>query len=601
MSSSRSCGALVRRFSVAALVLSVACGVAALQRIASGQETTDDEEAARLVNEALEREAQGDSAGRQKLLDEAIRRFPEFAPARWQSGQIKEDGAWRDIEAVRRAAAERPTLLEYYKRREEAGSTVAAQLRLARWCERNGLDAQRRAHLSTILTVDPGHAVARRELGYIQVAREWILKDSYAERQKNLEARRESFEHWQPIVAELNAGLKSSNAEKRAVALQRLQGIADPAAADALEWAFSGEKIEIAAPVLEVLSRLEGQPAATSLGHFAAFSASNDVRLAAIAHLEKRNLNQSVPPLLDLLSTQIEARIEHATTAEGEFYVRHLFYREGSNSQYFFVSDFNYIPNSKLKMGALARPSNIAFGRLWHYLAHVKMDREIGAEQVAVGQANDSIVEINAAVIWVLERLLKAELGDDPYTWWQYWYTYGGAAPADGKKVVAHFKRKSESVAHPSCEAVHGVWIHTERGEIPIEDLRVGDRALAQNPDTGEVALQPVLFVSNTADAREVVTLRVAGNSIDATPAQRYWVVGRGWIAAAELKAGDLIHGLHGAARVESVEEGKRAKTTHVVIDGWQNVFLGRSALLGGDHAGRPPNGRPLPGMKPLP
>lgn len=584
----------------AVLPRTIALTVLVLAGSAQAQQTAEDYEAGRLVSEALQREAQGDSAGRQDFLDEAIRRFPDFAPARWHAGQLLQDGEWRDLDAVRRAAAESPTLLEYYMRRDKAPTTVAAQLQLARWCQRNHLDAERRAHLTSVLTVDPGHAVARRELGFIRASGEWILTEDLARREKELTARRAAFEHWQPIIAEIRTGLRSADESKRTQTLERLHAVTGAETVDALEWGFATEELATAAPALEALAQTAGPEASALLGRFAAFSHSNEVRLAALSHLVTRPLDESVSPLLELLSTQIEDRIDYLTSPTGQLYVRHLFYREGANRRHYFVSDFDYAPDSKLQHAASRESGSNYLARINHYLGHVKMERDLGAEQRALEQQNESIAEVNARVIWVLARLLKTDLGDDPYAWWEHWYGYPDTA-GNGKTIEARFQRKRESVSYPTCEAVHGVSIHTERGAIPIEEVRVGDRAFAQDPETGELALQPVLFVSHTTDAREVVTMRVAGNSVDASPAQRFWVVGRGWVAASELKPGDRLHGLHGASRVESVEVGKRAKTTHLVIGGARNAFLGKDAMLGGDHSSRPPGQQPIPGMGSLP
>ncbi|MBX3413018.1 MAG: hypothetical protein KF708_10050 [Pirellulales bacterium] len=577
------------------------CGLSWLVLPAAvAQQTSDELEAARLVDEALSHEVQGDEAGRRQLLDEAIRRFPDFAPARWQAGFVRQEGGWLDLKHARGSAAENPTLLEYYRRRDASAATVAAQLQLARWCERHGLEAQRKAHLTSVLTLDPGHAVARRELGYLRIGGNWIRQSGLAEQKKELEARRRAFERWQPIAVAIRTGLKSPEPSKRTKALDQLRGIQEASAIEALEWTFAGDELNLVQPVLDVCMQLEGPVVSASLGRFAAFSPSMDVRLAAAAHLARRSERETVPPLLDLLSTQIEDRIDYMVSPVGRLYVRHLFYREGSNSRYFFVSDLDYYPQAKLESAARSEVGNNLAMRFNHYLAHGKMERDLGAEQQAVARANESIAEINSRVIWVLQRLLKADLGHDPYAWWQAWYG-AYSTPRGEKQIHATFQRKQESVACPTCEAAFGAKIQTERGAIPIEELLVGDRALSQNPATGELTFQPVLFVSHTADAHEVVTLRIAENELDATPIQRFWVVGRGWIAAADLKPGDRIHGLHGSSRVESVSAGKQAKTTHVVIDGAQNAFLGPGALLGGDHARRETEEQPLPGLKKSP
>src|SRR5262245_23429928 len=53
-----------------------------------------------LVQAALDAELAGDAVKRAALLDQAIAADPDFAPARWQSGQVKFDGSWRRVDEV---------------------------------------------------------------------------------------------------------------------------------------------------------------------------------------------------------------------------------------------------------------------------------------------------------------------------------------------------------------------------------------------------------------------------------------------------------------------------------------------------------------------
>ena len=47
-----------------------------------------------------------------------------------------------------------------------------------------------------------------------------------------------------------------------------------------------------------------------------------------------------------------------------------------------------------------------------------------------------------------------------------------------------------------------GTMVWTETGQVPIESIQAGDRVVAQNPTTGEVALKPV--ISSTPAVRSV-------------------------------------------------------------------------------------------------
>lgn len=47
-----------------------------------------------LVTQALQAELDGRMAEREDLLQQAIKLDPNFAPARWQLGQVRVDGNW---------------------------------------------------------------------------------------------------------------------------------------------------------------------------------------------------------------------------------------------------------------------------------------------------------------------------------------------------------------------------------------------------------------------------------------------------------------------------------------------------------------------------
>src|ERR1044072_958465 len=78
---------------------SLCCGVIALAANACcvralATDTTNVTTAERLVADALRAEVAGQGDQRTALLDEAVGVAPDFAPARWQSGQIERDGRW---------------------------------------------------------------------------------------------------------------------------------------------------------------------------------------------------------------------------------------------------------------------------------------------------------------------------------------------------------------------------------------------------------------------------------------------------------------------------------------------------------------------------
>ncbi len=92
-------------------------------------------------------------------------------------------------------------------------------------------------------------------------------------------------------------------------------------------------------------------------------------------------------------------------------------------------------------------------------------------------------------------------------------------------------------------------------GDKPIENIKVGDKVYSQNVDTGEKGYKEVknVFVKETST---LVHLEVDGIKIDATETHPFWVEGKGWVEAGELKAGDKV----------TLETGKKARVESVTI-----------------------------------
>ncbi len=87
---------------------------------------------------------------------------------------------------------------------------------------------------------------------------------------------------------------------------------------------------------------------------------------------------------------------------------------------------------------------------------------------------------------------------------------------------------------------VAGTEVLTSEGLVPIEEIKVGDLVWAENPETGEKELKPVvqLFVSET---NELVHLVIDNDDIFVTPEHPFYVLDKGWVNTIELEPGDKI------------------------------------------------------------
>jgi hypothetical protein len=97
------------------------------------------------------------------------------------------------------AAAPSPALwAEYDARKASTGKNADAEVRLALWCEANGLRAQRHQHLARAVLIEPGHVLARGLLGLVAHHGRWAEAEAVA-RAEQEEARQNA------ALAEYNA------------------------------------------------------------------------------------------------------------------------------------------------------------------------------------------------------------------------------------------------------------------------------------------------------------------------------------------------------------------------------------------------------------
>ncbi|HBL85010.1 MAG TPA: hypothetical protein DDZ99_08975, partial [Clostridiales bacterium] len=97
----------------------------------------------------------------------------------------------------------------------------------------------------------------------------------------------------------------------------------------------------------------------------------------------------------------------------------------------------------------------------------------------------------------------------------------------------------------PVCNAIDqcfvaGTLASTEDGNKPIEEIKAGDLVWSENPETGEKALKRVVqtFINETD---VLVHVFIGEQEIITTEEHPFWVEGKGWVGAAELKIGDIV------------------------------------------------------------
>ena len=117
----------------------------------------------------------------------------------------------------------------------------------------------------------------------------------------------------------------------------------------------------------------------------------------------------------------------------------------------------------------------------------------------------------------------------------------------------------------PKACVVAGTAIAAAAGYVAIETLKPGDLVWAWDEETGDVALKPVkqLFIN---ESDELIHLTVNGEEITTTPTHPFYVAHKGWYAAVDLRAGDILVLVNG-------EYVTLEKTQHEILEAPITVY----------------------------
>lgn len=115
-----------------------------------------------------------------------------------------------------------------------------------------------------------------------------------------------------------------------------------------------------------------------------------------------------------------------------------------------------------------------------------------------------------------------------------------------GHQYLLHgFEARGEKLAPQDACFIAGTLVASEKGLIPIEEVRVGDFVWSADSDSGRVSLQQV-HETFCREAIEIVELGIGGEIIRTTEEHPFWVPGKGWTPAGELECGTALLDIHG-------------------------------------------------------
>ncbi|SFH56832.1 intein N-terminal splicing region [Pseudobutyrivibrio sp. OR37] len=134
----------------------------------------------------------------------------------------------------------------------------------------------------------------------------------------------------------------------------------------------------------------------------------------------------------------------------------------------------------------------------------------------------------------------------------------------------------------PYC-FVAGTLVCTIDGEVPIEDIEVGDYVLAENPETGEIDYKPVLETYEH-DTYDVVYLTIDGEEFTTTEGHPFYVEGRGFVKAAELRYSDNLldsEGKHLHLEYKEIVHLEEPVTVYnFAVEDYHTYFIGENKVF---------------------
>jgi hypothetical protein len=131
---------------------------------------------------------------------------------------------------------------------------------------------------------------------------------------------------------------------------------------------------------------------------------------------------------------------------------------------------------------------------------------------------------------------------------------------------------------------------------VPIETIEVGDRVLAQDVETGELAYKPVMRTT-LRPPNELRALRFNGETIVSTPGHRFWCCGSGWVKSGDLESQSRLHTVTGNTPVRTAKKGETAETYNLEVADFHTYFVGKTGLLCQDVLSRRGTDKVVPGM----
>ncbi|MEK6643999.1 MAG: HEAT repeat domain-containing protein [Planctomycetota bacterium] len=221
----------------------------------------------------------------------------------------------------------------YAEELKKHGDTVSGHFEMACWCDYQGMKSEQMKHLKRVIELDPDHAVARKELGYVRKGGDWVKAVSPKaptdeERENRRRAKeqetviRKKVTEWHIKIraieqGRLNPARNGANRSPFVDGRQQIMAIRDPFAIGPLAEVLSRGDVPSRRLLVESLARFEQDEAAMNLVVLALLDPDDDIRAKAADSLATRKDARIAEAVRRAMYSEKEWTIRTAAAALG--------------------------------------------------------------------------------------------------------------------------------------------------------------------------------------------------------------------------------------------------------------------------------------------
>lgn len=572
-----------------------------------------------LAEQVLKAELKGDLEERSRLVLDLREGGTADALALSIGGKVRDREGWKSVEEIVEKNRQLPAIDRYERFRSGQPDTLQGHINVAQWCRRAGLDAQQSAHWHRVLQIDPNHQLARTELGHRLIDGAWVSPEDLARLRQQVSSLQISLKKHGRDLMRLRAEMMDDREARREAAAEKFLAIDAADAIPAIAAIFAGTPTPVIDRAVQWMSGMPDPAAAEVLARWSVDHPTEHVRDLCIEALKRRSFHEYVPLLLDRTRSRLVSAIVPSIRPDGSLAgTRHIFSREAKDE-----FDIAVVDSVSVRQPIISAPVRARRGigdldaaveraqrdrqmRLMNSLTDMQVREEatraaVISERIAAAENRVTDV-VNDRVRLVLSRTSGTDPQATPQDLWDWWSRYTEREPSPIKLTSYRYRMNLSSSNFytnppPSCECfVAGTPVMTSRGEKPIESLIVGDQVLSKNIGTGELVWDVVLRTTNQ-EAKPLVMVKTDNDQLRCTGGHLFWVSGKGWTKARDLKDGDLLHGLSRPSVVISVTESDAEITYNLITGRYHNYFVGEGKSLSHDFDEQAPTAIRVPGL----